>query len=214
MRKLDEQRYLWLFRVFGIFLVISIFLNIILYTSFEKISPTVKREAFFVLSQNDDADTIYITKTLDNFEIEQNSIGYNIAKSYISEYIIDRESLYLSRKRMQDIWGTESSLFFFSSKKVYEDFINSEHYRTYLVNKNKEVIIANLKTPPQYQPKSKEWSATVELKITDVNGLNPRFETKNIRLKADFIKGNRKLNIKNEWKNPLGFEITEYQYVN
>ncbi len=214
MRKLDEQRYLWLFRVFGIFLVISIFFNIILYLSFDKISPTVKREAFFVSSENDNTDVIYVTKTLDNFEIEQNSVGYSIAQSYISQYIIDRESLFSSRKKMQDLWGTRSNLFFFSSRKLYENFINSDYYKTYLINKDKKIIIANLKSLPLYQPKSKEWTAVVELKITDFNGLNPIFETKNIRIKADFIKKNRKLNLENEWKNPLGFEITEYQYVN
>ncbi len=212
MRKLDEQRYLWLFRVFGIFLVISIFLNMILYIAFEKISPTLKKEVFFISSEGDEVDTIYITNTNKNFEINQGNVGYEIAKNYISQYIIDRESLFSSREEMQQLWGLDGNIYSFSSKKVYEDFIKSSNYQKFLINKDKEVIITTI-DDIEYQNKSKKWIAKINLKIKDVKGLLLREEIKNIEIIADFINKNRKLLPSTEWKNPLGFQITKYEYI-
>ena len=212
MRKLDEQRYLWLFRVFGIFLVISIFLNMILYIAFEKISPTLKKEVFFISSEGDEVDTIYITNTNKNFEINQGNIGYEIAKNYISQYIIDRESLFSSREEMQQLWGLDGNIYSFSSKKVYEDFIKSSNYQKFLINKDKEVIITTI-DDIEYQNKSKKWIAKINLKVKDVKGLLLREEIKNIEIIADFINKNRKLLPSTEWKNPLGFQITKYEYI-
>ena len=213
MKQIEEQRYLWLFRVFGLFLVISIFLNIILLIAFSKISPDAKRELFFVSSVNGDIESLYITKTNNqSFSISQDSIGYEIAKNYISEYIIDRESLYSDRIKMANIFGVEGKIFFLSSRSVYEDFLKSEDYLSALLNKNKNVKVVNIERL-DYQPNSKKWIAEISVKTTNSLGVNPEITTKKIAITCGFSTKSVMKNAKNKWINPLGFEITGYEYL-
>ena len=213
MREIDEQRYLWLFRIFGLFLVISIFLNIVLLVAFQKISPEPKRELFFVSSQNGNIENIYVSKNNSQpFDISQDSVGYEIAKNYISEYIIDRESLYSDRSKMASIFGISGNLFFLSSKPVYERFISSEEYKRAILNKNKEVKVVNIEKL-DYQPKSKKWIAEISVKTTNALGINPEITTKKILITCNFTTKDVIKNTKNMWINPLGFEITNYEYL-
>lgn len=213
MKQIEEQRYLWLFRVFGLFLVISIFLNIILLIAFSKISPDAKRELFFVSSINGDIESLYITKNNNqSFSISQDSIGYEIAKNYISEYIIDRESLYSDRIKMANIFGVEGKIFFLSSRAVYENFLKSEEYTSSLLNRNKNVKVVNIERL-DYQPNSKKWIAEISVKTTNSLGVNPEITTKKISITCDFSTKSVMKNAKNKWINPLGFEITGYEYL-
>ncbi len=213
MKQIEEQRYLWLFRVFGLFLVISIFLNIILLIAFSKISPDAKRELFFVSSQNGNIENLYITKTNNqSFSISQNSIGYEIAKNYISEYIVDRESLFSDRAKMADVFGINGNIFFLSSKSVYEQFLKSEEYISALLNKDKVVKTVNIEKL-DYQPNSKKWIAEISVKTTNSLGVNPVITTKKISITCNFVTKSVMKNAKNKWINPLGFEITGYEYL-
>ena len=213
MKQIDEQRYLWLFRVFGLFLVISIFLNIVLLIAFSKISPDAKRELFFVSSQNGNIENLYITKTNNiPLSISQGNVGYEIAKSYISEYIIDRESLFSDRTKMSNIFGLEGNIFALSSKSVYEEFLRSSEYSSALLNKNKDVKVVNVEKL-DYQPNSKKWIAEISVKTTNSLGINPEITTKKISITCNFSTKSVMKNAKNKWVNPLGFEITGYQYL-
>ena len=213
MKQIDEQRYLWLFRIFGLFLIISIFLNIVLLIAFSKISPEPKRELFFISSQNGNIEDLYIKKTNDQyFGISQDSIGYEIAKNYIYEYIIDRESVYSDRIKMSEIFGLDGKIYFFSAKNVYEDFISSQEYKSALLNKNKEVKVVNI-TKLDYQPKSKKWIAEISIKTINSFGVNPEIKTKTISITCDFSTKSVIKNAKNKWINPLGFEVTNYEYL-
>ncbi len=213
LRHIDEQRYLWLFRAFGIFLVISIFLNITLIVAFEKVSPQPKKEAFLITGENRDISKIYLErKNNSDLDISQDNVGYVIAKNYISQYIINRESIFLNRGKMLNLWGTESEIFYLSSTPVYNQFVNSDYYKQGIINSNRQIITTSI-TDLEYQSKSKEWIAVVKLKKTDENGLNPIFETKRIRIKSKFTTGKVSLTPQKEWENPLGFKITEYEYI-
>ncbi len=213
MKQIDEQRYLWLFRVFGLFLVISIFLNFVLLVAFSKISPDAKRELFFVSSQNGNIENLYITKTNNqSFSISQDSIGYEIAKNYISEYIIDRESLYSDKIKMANTFGVDGNIFFLSSKDVYEKFISSPEYTSFLLNKEKVVKVVNIEKL-DYQPKSNKWIAEISVKTTTPLGINPEITTKKILITCNFMTKSTIKNKKNKWINPLGFEITGYEYL-
>ncbi len=213
MKQIDEQRYLWLFRIFGLFLVISIFLNAVLLIAFSKISPDPKRELFFVSSQNGNIEDLYVTKTNNQaFKISQDSIGYEIAKSYIYEYIVNRESLYDDRIKMSEIFGLNGNIYFFSAKKVYENFISSNEYKDALLNKNKESKVISI-TKLDYQPKSNKWIAEISVKTIDSFGVNPEVTTKTISITCDFSTKSVVKNAKNKWINPLGFEVTSYEYL-
>ena len=124
MKKIDEQRYLWLLRIFGIFIALSIILNIVLIFSLNKIAPQTKWEAFFVEAQDKNIETLYIQRA-SNLNISQNSVGYQIAKSYIIQYIIERESLYTNPVKMRQLWGIDSNLFFMSTENTYKSFYTS-----------------------------------------------------------------------------------------
>ena len=213
MKQIDEQRYLWLFRIFGLFLIISIFLNIVLLVAFSKISPEPKRELFFVSSQNGSIDDLYITKTNDqSFKISQDSVGYEIAKNYIYEYIISRESLYSDRIKMSEIFGLDGKIYYLSTRDVYESFISSPEYKSALLNKDKEVKVVNV-TKLDYQPKSKKWIAEISVKTINSFGINPEIKTKTISINCDFSTKSVIKNTKNKWINPLGFEVTSYEYL-
>ncbi len=213
MKQLDEQRYLWLLRAFIIFLIISVFLNLILYMSFDKISPQPKREVFFINAENIDADIIYVTdiNTNNRLAISQNSPGGEIAKDYISSYVINRESVYSNVQAMENLWGKNSMLAFFSSPAVYQDFLKSSEYAYGISGLSGTVSSAKIANIV-YQTQSKQWDVSVIIQTTDVNGLNPRLVTKNIIVKGDFMKEPLKRNSKNKWENPLAFLITEYKY--
>ena len=113
---------------------------------------------------------------------------------------------------MLNLWGTESEIFYLSSTPVYNQFVNSDYYKQGIINSNRQIITTSI-TDLEYQSKSKEWIAVVKLKKTDENGLNPMFETKRIRIKSKFTTGKVSLTPQKEWENPLGFKITEYEYI-
>lgn len=213
MKKIDEQRYLWLLRVFGIFMVLSLILNLILLFSFNKISPQTKWEAFFVEAQDDNIENLYIQRT-SNLNIYQNSIGSQIAKTYITQYIIERESLYTNPIIMKNLWGPESNLFFLSSENVYKDFYNSPDFRNGFLNPSKQIITVSVNPDDiQYHSGLNLWEAFITLNITDQFGLNKKTEVKKIQIKAKFLETPYKKNAKAMWKNPLGFVIEEYKYI-
>ncbi len=215
LRQIEEQRYLWLFRAFCILFIVSVITNIVLISTYDKISPSAKREAFFVSSETGNIDALYVDRTKnDNFSISQNSTGYEIAKSYILSYIIDRESVFANPSTMQNLWGVNGFVYNFSSSDVYKDFINSNYYRSSIVNRDKKVISANISEQNlQYQPNTNVWIATVDIKTTNSDGTNPTFSSKEIKVSCDFTVGKDKIDLKNKWINPLGFKITSYEYL-
>ena len=213
MKKIDEQRYLWLLRVFIIFMVLSLILNLILLFSFDKIAPQTKWEAFFVEAQDDNIESLYIQRSSD-LSIYQNSIGNQIAKTYITQYVIERESLYTNPVKMRQIWGPDSNLFFLSSENVYKDFYNSPYFKHGLLNPEKQIITVSINPDDvQYHTELNLWEIFATLNITDQFGLNKKTEIKKIQIKAKFLQTPYKKNSKAMWKNPLGFVIEEYKYI-
>ena len=213
MKQLDEQRYFWLFRVLGIFLVISIFLNITLLASFEKISPTVKKEVFFVSSGNENIESLYITNTDSNYEIALGNVGYEIAKNYISSYIIDRETIYSDLNLIEENWWLDSQVFYLSSKDVYNEFMKSQIYQNTVSSNIRNKIVSVKSCDVEYQPTSKKWIANIVLKISDATGLNSYEEQRKIIVYARFLTSdNIKKTFAKKWVNPLGFEIYKYEY--
>lgn len=212
MKQLDQQRYLWLLRVFIIFLIISIFTNIILFMSFEKISPIPKREVFFVNSRNASADVLYITDTNTNnqLNISQDTVGYEIAEKYISTYIINRETVYSNPDMMRKIWGKDGFVFYYSSKSVYDAFLNSPQYIEAVMPQEAQIVNVQIETII-YHSKSKEWKASILKQVMDIRGRELSTTKENITLKGDFSTSSLKRSSKNKWENPLGFEITEYR---
>ncbi len=213
MKKIDEQRYLWLLRIFGIFIALSIILNIVLIFSLNKIAPQTKWEAFFVEAQDKNIETLYIQRA-SNLNISQNSVGYQIAKSYIIQYIIERESLYTNPVKMRQLWGIDSNLFFMSTENTYKSFYTSSDFKNGILNPNKEIITVSINPDDiQYHSKLNLWEALATLNITDEYGLNKRTEIKKIQIKAKFLETPYKKDTKSMWKNPLGFVIEEYKYI-
>ena len=210
MRQIDEQRYLWLFRVFCILFVLSVVANFTLLLTFFEISPEPKREAFFVSAQSDTPKEFFIQRSI-RYGMSRNDIGYGIAEAYISDYVVNRESVYSDGALMQKMWGYNGPVYYYSTKDVYNAFVKSSEYRNSLINKDKLVVSVDIKKIT-YQPQSREWIVDVSLKTTNTLGLDASVTTKKIRITADFITGKEKLN-KNKWENPLGFKITSYQYV-
>ena len=214
MRALDEQRYLWLFRAFVILLVISIFTNIVLLSAFNQISPTPKKEAFFISTLNDKIEKVYITrKPSTYFNIEQDNLGYEIAKNYINEYITARESLYNDQNFIKQLIGERGIIYNFSTSDIYDNFISAPLYKL-IISKNKSVLKnINIKSL-DYQPNAKHWIANIEINTTNKKGITSSVSEQRLKIVADFKYYNEKRTSLNKWINPLNFRITKYEYIN
>ena len=216
MKQIDEQRYLWLFRAFSILLFISVIANIVLLSTYFVISPEPKREAFFVNTQTGNVQEFYVRRAMDNgrgLRVAIGNVGYDIAEAYITDYVVNRESVFSDGMLMQKLWGFSGPVYYYSTKDVYNTFVRSSEYRNSLINRDKYVVSVDVEKP-QYQPKANEWIVDVNLRTTDKNGLNPVMSRKKIRIRAEFVHGvEEKLNPADMWINPLGFKVTSYQYI-
>ena len=208
MKQIDEQRYLWLFRVFCVLLILSVVANFTLLLTYFEVSPEPKREAFFVETQSEMPQEFYVQR----IKVISGNIGQGIAEAYIRDYIINRESVFSDGHVMQKMWGNNGPVYYFSTKDVYNAFIRSLEYRDAIANRGRRVISASVEKI-NYQPASKEWIVDVVLKSTNPFGLEPMVAKRKLRITAEFMVGNEKLNNKNKWVNPLGFKITSYQYI-
>ena len=193
--------------------MISVVANFVLLFAYSTISPEPKREAFFVDAQSGKPQEFYVLRTNSpEFEIKQGSIGYNIAEAYIVDYIVNRESVFSDSVIMQKMWGFRGPVYYYSTRNVYNAFVRSSEYRDALVNLDKYIVSVDVEKP-QYQPESKNWIVDVNVKTTNRIGLNPIMTKKKIRIKAEFLHDDKKLNNANMWENPLGFKITSYEYI-
>ena len=213
MRSLDEQRDVWILRIFLILFVISVISNFILFIAFVGISPVPKSELFFVVAENNNITDVYVKRALSKkFNIDQDSLGFEISKQYITDYIIERESLFTDKILMNKKYDETGMIYNFSTVKVYNDFVNSSEYLEKIKNDNnqvKTVVIKNI----EFQPKSKNWVVMVEIKTTDSFGLNPIYQNKKIKITAGFMPGVEKISLHNKGINPLGFKIISYEYM-
>ena len=116
---------------------------------------------------------------------------------------------------MRQLWGIDSNLFFMSTENTYKSFYTSSDFKNGILNPNKEIITVSINPDDiQYHSKLNLWEALATLNITDEYGLNKRTEIKKIQIKAKFLETPYKKNTKSMWKNPLGFVIEEYKYIN
>lgn len=213
MRNLDEQRYLWILRILLILFVISVVSNFILFIAFVGISPVPKSELFFVSAGNNNITDIYVKRGLSKrFDIYQDSLGFEISKQYISDYIIERESLFTDKILMSKKYDETGMIYNFSVPKVYNEFVNSSEYLEKIKNEKQLVKTITIKNI-EFQPKSKTWISMVEIKTTDSFGLNATYQNKKIKITAGFLNGVEKISLHNKGINPLGFKIISYEYM-
>ncbi len=195
-------------------LVISIISNFILFIAFVGISPVPKSELFFVSANNNKITDIYVKRGLSNkYNIAQDSLGFEISKQYIIDYIIERESLFTDKILMNKKYNETSIVYNFSIPKVYNEFVSSYEYKEKIKNE-KDLVKTALVKNIEYQPKSKNWICLIEIKTTDSFGLNPTYQNKKIKITAEFIHEVEKIKLENKGINPLGFKITSYEYMN
>ena len=212
MRNLDEQRYLWVLRILLMLFVISVISNLILFIAFTGISPVPKSEVFFVSADNNKITDIFVKRGVSNrYSISQDSLGFEISKQYIIDYIIERESLFTDKILMNKKYNENSMIYNFSVSKVYNEFTGSKEYLENSQNEKglvKTVVIKNV----EYQPKSQNWIIITEIKTTDSFGLNPIYQNKKIKITAGFVNAVEKISLHNKGINPLGFKIISYEY--
>ncbi len=212
MRNLDEQRYLWVLRILLMLFVISVMSNLILFIAFTGISPVPKNEVFFVSAENKKITDIFVKRGMSNkYNVSQDSLGFEISKQYIIDYVIERESLFTDKILMNKKYDENSMIYNFSIPKVYNEFVGSKEYLENLQNEKNQVKTVTIKKI-EYQPKSQNWIIITEIKITDSFGLNPIYQNKKIKITAGFVNTVEKISLHNRGVNPLGFKIISYEY--
>lgn len=193
--------------------VISVISNLILFIAFVGISPVPKSELFFVSATGNKITDIHVKRVMSNrYNIDQDSLGFEISKQYIVNYITERESLFTDKILMNKKYDETSMIYNFSIPKVYNEFMGSKEYLENLQNEKKLVKTVTIKNI-EYQPKSKIWICMVEIKSTDSFGLNPIYQNKKIKITAGFMIGVEKIKLENRGVNPLGFKIISYDYI-
>jgi type IV secretory pathway component VirB8 len=211
LKQIDEQRYLWCLRAFGVFIALSAALNIVLLASFSRIAPKDKLEAFLVQTADDGKQTIYV-RNAKNLALRQDSLGQRLARDFIIKYIVDRESRFLDTAKNEALAGPNSDVFYMSSPETYKAFAGGEAYRAHIFNPARQVATVSVnKDEVQYSSRSGTWEAKFSATTMDANGMNRKTERKTAEIEAKFdtmaiTRGGRA-----RWRNPLGFTIVKYE---
>ncbi|MDR2099108.1 MAG: type IV secretion system protein [Rickettsiales bacterium] len=211
MKKIDEQRYLWILRAIGVFAALSIFLNIILLAAFYKVAPSEKIEAFLIEADDADKRIIYVAPA--SLSTKAGTIGNTIAANYIAKYAIDRESQYADRAKTMALVGPDSDVALMSEPAMYQQFLNSPEYAEKISNPQRKIIVASIDPEKVlYMSRNDYWDVTVDTTSMDANGLNHSKGRKKLRITARFATADMKKSGGTAFRNPLGFTVTKYEY--
>jgi type IV secretory pathway component VirB8 len=211
LKKIDEQRYLWLLRAFGVFAALLVILNIVLLSAFDRIAPQNKIEAFFIQTLDDDKQTIYVQRAAQP-EMRQDSLGQRIAKGMIIKYISDRETTLLESSKMHELAGPESDLFYASSPEVWKEFSSSEAYKAHMLNPSRQIATVEINPDAvQYMSTLGTWEAVFTLTTMDANGVNRKSEPRIAEIAVQFAPNSINRSGRARWRNPLGFTVIKYE---
>jgi len=208
LKKIDEQRYLWLCRAQGLFLVMSAAVLCILFIAYDKISPGVKYEAFLVTG-NPRIESVKVERAPK--QLSQGSVLEVVAKNLAAKYIAARESIFLDRAAAIDAIGRDSDFFYMSSDEEYKRFIESPEYAARLNNPSRRSVRAQAAAADiKYMPKSNIFEAPVTLAATDADGVKTTRAAK-AELTVEFTGGTSLRAGPGAWRNPLGFTVLKYR---
>lgn len=211
MKTIDEQRYLWLLRAFGVLASLLIALNMVLILTFSRIAPQDKMEAFFVQTGDESRQAIYMQRAA-NLEVRQDSLGLRIARNMIRKYIVDRESVSLERARAETLAGPDSDVYYMSAPELYREFASGEEYRARILNPARLVASVSVKDDDvNYMSRLGTWEAKFALTTMDANGMNRKTEQKTAKIEAAFDASAMTRSGRESWRNPLGFKILKYE---
>lgn len=226
----EEEKFVWLARIFVILLSIGVISNLVLLWTFVSIVPNTKIQPLYIKTKDADNKNIFITKNLMQFanslpDSERNLYntefeypGYYLAQNLIKKYVIDRETYYPNVDFVNEMWGQDSELFYMSEEKLYNNFINSPKTKSLMINAGKgvgNIITATLTEAPRLadklETKAPEWLITITVIEKSPNGQIISSKVKNIKLKAVFNPNVLVRDLDSKSKNPLGFTV--YQYL-
>lgn len=209
-----EKRFLWIERILGIILMISLISNIVMIMAFLQLTPTVRTQPFYVVMRNYADHKLKINQEDITNYIRTAEAKELILKNLVKKYVINRESFVPNDYEMNRKWGPESEIYYMSSNRVFKEFINWPIYKKGLENtknKTRDVVLTEIvpynngtlweikgKYIDQWEPTDKQETKDFKLDIqVKLNPLNPD-------------KTERTQN--NKWKNPLGFYVEKYEH--
>ncbi|MHA1549964.1 MAG: VirB8/TrbF family protein [Alphaproteobacteria bacterium] len=191
---------------------VSILSNLILISAFLNFFPLRRIQSFYLETQNIQDKSVYITP----FKLpkDQKQIQTKIIESLVRQYVLERERLTTDFRLLETLWGSESSLRYMSSRKVYQDFIHSSIYKKVylLANQKRKSRFVEIKRI-EFQSNKKEWIVTG--RVVDYQDRNSTKQVQDLKvvIQAGFSENAQKMTYKNQFKNPFGFVITNYQYL-
>ncbi|MDR1009009.1 MAG: type IV secretion system protein [Rickettsiales bacterium] len=211
MKKIDEQRYLWVCRAQALFLALSVAVLVILILAYDKINPGVKYEAFLV-SGNPEVKSFKVARAPKS--MTQGSISESIAKNLAAKYITMRESTWLDRSAANANIGEDSDLYYMSASDLYKQFRESAEYRDKVSNPARRSVVARVSAEDIiYMPKSGVFEAPVTLVSANHIGLDKTTSVKRVEITAEFRRGEELKSLAGTWRNPTGFTVLRYRIL-
>ncbi len=207
---IQRETYWWTSRFLTVLAGVSLLTNFILVIAVMGLFPLERVQPFYLSSDQVSDKTIYVQRQLPQ-QMEQGQVGYFLAKTFITKYVLLREQITQDFRYMHSLWGRDGELKYLSSDDVYKNFRRSESYQNGLSNRKRKTRFVKLKEPV-YNAETGKW--IIEGDVIDQwdDGRSQDQQQIKISLTAEFSALQRKMPYKDRLKNPLGFVITNYEY--
>lgn len=202
---LENRRALWTARAFAIGMFLSLAVNIALGFALAALEPWEKRIQPMLITVKSKTDQIM---RVEPFEKDVKGIEL-LTESMVRDYIVNRESIIIDDKIMENIWGPKGYIYWRSTPAVYKVFKKQlpEYKKRFEKQLHRDVEILAMEKIPS--AKQETWS--IKFKTIDINDKsNEIAEIKTFRatLSLDFSK--KRVSHSERFMNPIGFVVTKY----
>lgn len=190
---------------------VSILSNIVLAIAFLNFFPLHRVQTFFVQTEDVSGKDVYIQP----FEGAQSAEAQQtLTKALVRQYVLERERFSTDYRFIENMWGQESNLRYMSSRRAYQEMMQSSLYKKVFVlgNPRRASRFVEIKDI-LYHPVQQEWEVTGRVVDYQEGATSKQVQSLKVVLKVAFSANTQKMSHKNQFKNPFGFIVQEYRYL-
>jgi type IV secretory pathway component VirB8 len=190
---------------------VSVLSNIVLILAFLNFFPLHRVQTFFVQTEDISGKDVLIKP----FEGTQDAEAQKVlTTALVRQYVLERERFSTDYRFIENMWGQESTLRYMSSRRVYQEMMQSLLYKKVFVLGNPKrttrfVEIKNI----LYHPVRQEWEISGRVVDYQEGATSKQVQNLEVLLRADFSANTQKMSYQNQFKNPFGFIVKGYKYL-
>ncbi|MCK5296632.1 MAG: type IV secretion system protein [Alphaproteobacteria bacterium] len=199
---LAERRFLWTARIFAVIAAVSVCGNILLILTLFQLVPLVRVEPFLLSFQNKSEQVVTIEPIIKDMASTK-----KVTETLIRQYILLRNTMVGDVEEMNRRWGVSGQVRWMSGDAVYAAFIKTSQRAIQKIQQDGFTREINIRTVIRHGSSSR-WQ--VEF---DTRDMLPQLEEPSVhRWVATLRIGYKEQRVifANRLKNPLGFQILEY----